>query len=170
MILQSLKEYYDRKAADSESGIAPYGWERKEIPYLIVIDRMGNLVSVEDTQEKVGKKLRARQFTVPQSVKRTVGIAPYFLWDNVEYVTGVSCKGKDVSENHAAFMERIRPFADIPAIGAVVRFLESEGSLSRLESFDAWTEAQKTCAFVAFKFVGEDGTIFNDSDVKSVVD
>lgn len=46
MILQSLKEYYDRKAADSESGIAPYGWERKEIPYLIVIDRMGNLVSV----------------------------------------------------------------------------------------------------------------------------
>lgn len=170
MILQSLKEYYDRRAADSESGIAPYGWERKEIPYLIVIDRMGNLVSVEDTQEKVGKKLRARQFTVPQSVKRTVGIAPYFLWDNVEYVTGVSCKGKDVSENHAAFMERIRPFADIPAIGAVVRFLESEGSLSRLESFDAWTEAQKTCAFVAFKFVGEDGTIFNDSDVKSVVD
>lgn len=85
-------------------------------------------------------------------------------------MTGVSCKGKDVSENHAAFMERIRPFADIPAIGAVVRFLESEGSLSRLESFDAWTEAQKTCAFVAFKFVGEDGTIFNDSDVKSVVD
>ncbi len=170
MILQSLKEYYDRKAADPESGMAPYGWERKEIPYLIVIDRMGNLVSVEDTQEKVGKKLRARQFTVPQSVKRTVGIAPYFLWDNVEYVTGVSCKGKDVSENHAAFMERIRPFANVPAIGAVVRFLELDDMPSRLGAFDAWAEAQKTCAFVAFKFVGEDGTIFNDSDVKSVVD
>ena len=32
MILQALKDYYDRKAADPESGIAPLGWERKEIP------------------------------------------------------------------------------------------------------------------------------------------
>ena len=26
MILQALKEYYDRKAADPDSGIAPLGW------------------------------------------------------------------------------------------------------------------------------------------------
>ena len=32
MILQALKDYYDRKAADPESGIASLGWERKEIP------------------------------------------------------------------------------------------------------------------------------------------
>ena len=95
MILQALKEYYDRKAADPESGIAPLGWEVKEIPYLIVLDREGRLVNVEDTQEKIGKKLRARTFMVPQSVKRTVGVEPYFLWDNVEYVTGIVCK--DVS-------------------------------------------------------------------------
>ena len=50
MILQALKDYYDRKAADPESGIAPLGWERKEIPYLIVLDRTGRLVTVEDTQ------------------------------------------------------------------------------------------------------------------------
>ena len=31
MILQALKEYYDRKAADPASGIAPLGWEWKEI-------------------------------------------------------------------------------------------------------------------------------------------
>ena len=30
MILQALKDYYDRKAADPESGIASLGWERKE--------------------------------------------------------------------------------------------------------------------------------------------
>ena len=50
MILQALKDYYDRKAADPESGIASLGWERKEIPYLIVLDRTGRLVTVEDTQ------------------------------------------------------------------------------------------------------------------------
>ena len=30
MILQALKEYYDRKAADPDSGIAPVGWEKRK--------------------------------------------------------------------------------------------------------------------------------------------
>ena len=38
MILQALKEYYDRKAADPGSGIAPLGWEWKRIPFLVVFD------------------------------------------------------------------------------------------------------------------------------------
>ena len=84
MILQALKEYYDRKAADPDSGIAPLGWERKEIPYLIVLREDGSLVRVEDTQEKVGKKKRAKVFLVPQAVKRTVGVSANLLWDNVE--------------------------------------------------------------------------------------
>ena len=34
MILQALKEYYDRKAADPESGIASEGFEKRiTIPY-----------------------------------------------------------------------------------------------------------------------------------------
>ena len=37
MILQALYEYYQRKAADPESTIAPRGLEWKEIPYLILI-------------------------------------------------------------------------------------------------------------------------------------
>ena len=103
MILQALKEYYDRKAADPESGIAPLGWELKEIPYLIVLDREGRLVNVEDTQEKIGKKLRARTFMVPQSVKRSGNAKPYFLWDNVEFAIGVVCKNDDkkVREYHS---------------------------------------------------------------------
>lgn len=173
MILQALKEYYDRKAVDPKSGIAPLGWERKEIPYLIVLDRNGNLVNVEDTQEKVGKKLRARTFVVPQSVKRTVGIEPYFLWDNVEYVTGVVCKEggdrKKVVDRHAAFMARLEGFDDIPAIHAVRRFLLSADMTAQLERFDAWKPAREGCAFVAFKFAGEEGTVFDDEAVKSVV-
>lgn len=62
MILQALKEYYDRKAADPDSGIAPLGWERKEIPFLIVLNKDGSLVRVEDTQELVKRKKRQRHF------------------------------------------------------------------------------------------------------------
>ncbi len=173
MILQALKGYYDRKAADPESGIAPFGWERKEIPYLIVLDREGGLVNVEDTQEKVGRKLRARAFAVPQAVKRTVGIEPYFLWDNVEYVTGVVCKeGGDpsrVARQHEAFMDRLRPLGSVPEIGAVLRFLSSADMASRLDAHESWKEARQACAFVAFKFVNEDGTIFDVPAVKEIV-
>ena len=41
MILHSLKEYYDRKASDPESQMAPPGFEWKEIPYVIVLDDNG---------------------------------------------------------------------------------------------------------------------------------
>ena len=58
MILQALKKYYDRKATDPESGIAPEGLERKPIPFLIVIDKNGRLINLEDTREQVGKKLK----------------------------------------------------------------------------------------------------------------
>jgi CRISPR-associated protein Csd1 len=81
MILQSLKDYYDRKAADPDSGIAPIGWEKKEIPFIIVIDRDGNIVQIEDTRENEGKNMRARSFIVPQGVKKTSGIAANLLWD-----------------------------------------------------------------------------------------
>lgn len=173
MILQALKAYYDRKAADLESGIAPFGWERKEIPYLIVLDRDGNLVNVEDTQEKVGKKLRARMFVVPQSVKRASGVASYFLWDNVEYVTGINCKAGDqskVDERHAAFMARLEPFREVPAIRAVYEFLSSAEGVAQLERFEAWKDARESCAFVAFRFVDGGATIFDDEAVRSVVD
>jgi hypothetical protein len=53
MILQALKEYYDRRASDPESGIAPPGWERKEIPFVLVLDRAGNLIQIEDTRQGV---------------------------------------------------------------------------------------------------------------------
>ena len=45
MILQALYEYYQRKAADPGSTIAPHGLEWKEIPYLILIDKKGNFLA-----------------------------------------------------------------------------------------------------------------------------
>ena len=52
MILQALYEYYQRKAADPGSTIAPHGLEWKEIPYLILIDKKGNFLELQDTTEQ----------------------------------------------------------------------------------------------------------------------
>lgn len=64
MILQALYEYYQRKAADPGSTIAPHGLEWKEIPYLILIDKKGNFLELQDTTEGVGKQKRAKKYLV----------------------------------------------------------------------------------------------------------
>ena len=95
MILQALKEYYDRKAADPDSDIAPQGWEQKEIPFIVVINPDGELVGIEDTREGEGKGKRAKTFLVPQAVKKTSGITANLLWDTAGNVFGLDNKGNN---------------------------------------------------------------------------
>lgn len=172
MILQALKEYYDRKAADPDSGIAPLGWEWKEIPYLIVLRDDGSLVRVEDTQELDGKKKRAKAFLVPQSVKRSSGVASNLLWDNVEYATGVACKGKSdrVAAQHEAFVERLSELSDCTSVTPICAFLSQQDYKEQLAACPEWSGAVEGCAFVSFKVVGESKPICNAPDVTRHVD
>jgi len=161
MMLQALKEYYDRKAADPDSGIAPLGWERKEIPFLIVISSEGRFVNIEDTRETVGKKKVARKFLVPMGLKRSSGIASNTLWDNVEYATGIVCKGKAsrVQEQHKAFVAKLSDFAAIPEVKAVVSYLDNGDEIAKLNGNTDFKEAIESCAFVSFKIVGGAETV-----------
>ncbi len=167
MILQALKEYYDRKAADSNSGIAPLGWEKKEIPFLIVLNNDGSLAGVEDTQELVGKKKRGKTFLVPQSVKRSSGIASNLLWDNVEYATGIVCKGKPerVTAQHKDFLNRLNELKGCSSVAPILEFLSSPDFHERLTEQPAWKEAVEGCAFVSFKIVGQSQPVFASKEV-----
>lgn len=128
MILQALYDYYRRKADNAESALAPAGFEYKEIPFILEITADGKLIQIEDTRSGDGKKKRARPELVPQSVKKTSGVAANLLWDNAGYVLGVDTKGKPerVKAQQAAFAERIRHAnADSDAgITAVLAFLD----------------------------------------------
>ena len=172
MILQALTEYYDRKAADPDSGIARPGWEWKEIPYLIIIQGDGAFVHVEDTQEFVGKKKRAKTFLVPQSVKRSSGVASNLLWDNVEYATGIVCKGKKerVSEQHKTFLERLNRLSALPAVKSVCAFLANAESKRKLSDDPVWKESVDTCAFVSFRIVDQQEPVFRQRDVVEAID
>ncbi len=66
MILQALYEYYQRR-----DDLAPQGFERKEIPFIIIIDEQGNFINLEDTREGEGKNKRARRFLVIKSKGRS---------------------------------------------------------------------------------------------------
>lgn len=162
MILQALYEYYQRKAADPESGIAPLGFEWKEIPFLIVIDRKGRFVTIEDTRTGEGKRIRGKKFLVPQGVKRAAGVKANLLWDNVEYCLGANPRERDdIAERFGAFRDQI--LVELPdrktdpLVHALLSFLEREPA-AQIESSgrvsEIWAEALETNANITFRLDG----------------
>ncbi|MCL6591669.1 MAG: type I-C CRISPR-associated protein Cas8c/Csd1 [Firmicutes bacterium] len=96
MILQALKEYYDRKIKDGS--IAPDGWISGGIDFLINLDGEGNIQDIEDLRETDGKKKVARPMDVPnignQALKHSnSGKDANLLWDNASFVFGLGDKG-----------------------------------------------------------------------------
>ncbi|MBU0500000.1 MAG: type I-C CRISPR-associated protein Cas8c/Csd1 [Gammaproteobacteria bacterium] len=163
MILQSLSHYYQRKASGGENELAPFGFERKGIEFMLLLDREGTLINIEDIREQQGKKKVAREYLMPQGVKKTSGIAANLLWDNAEYVLGLEQKGKPERTEHAhvEFMRRIRTELgelDDEGIQAVLRFLEVL-DLSHLESFPAWPELRESTGNLSFRLQGDPGPV-----------
>jgi len=175
MILQALKEYYDRRAADPAGEMAPEGWEWKEIPYVVVLSPDGMPLTIEETSEGEGRQRRAKPFLVPQAVKRTVSVAANLLWDNPEYALGVVVKGKPerVAEQHAAFRDRIEAFAVHADAGmqAIRGFLALPDKAAVLAGFgDVWTELVTSGAFLAFRLAGDDILISGRPAVRTAID
>ena len=160
MILQALHDYYARKSADPQSGLAQPGFEWKEIPFVIEIDTQGNPVHIEDTRGGEGKRRRARAFLVPQGVKRAVNIAANLLWDNAAYVLGVATKGKPkrVKEQRRAFLAKIEslpaPARNDVGVQAVLHFLRQANTES-LSRWTEWEEIVETVPNLTFRLQGD---------------
>ncbi len=171
MILQALAKYYGRMAKESASGIVQEGFEKKEIPFLIVLDRHGKFIGLQDTRDGEGKKKRGRVFTVPKGVKKTSGIAANLLWDNPSYILGIprldpkkdkKSLQKRAKEQQACFIRTIREKFPEPvedeAIKAVIGFLE-RGDFAPLFTHPSWNEIEETGANMTFKFGSDDGLV-----------
>lgn len=163
MILQALNEYYGRKSALPDSGMAPIGFEFKEIPFILEISREGALIQIEDTRTGDGKKKRAKSERVPKGIKRASGIAANLLWDNAEYVLGVDTRDKPerVRDQHAAFVQRIQdldPGGENKELTAVLRFL-GQLELTTLHANPLWDEILTTNPNLTFRLQGETGLV-----------
>ena len=170
MILQALYEYYQRKAADPESGIAPQGFEWKEIPFVIVVSRRGSFVALEDTRIGEGKHLRAKAFLVPQGVKRAgKTVAANLLWDNLEYAIGADPRGRDDVEQRALsfrqqIVEELPSRSEDARVDAILHFLEGD-PVSAISSGagELWQEAVRANANVTFRIDGDDFSVLSDA-------
>lgn len=89
MILNSLHEYYQRK-----QDLPPHGFDLKEIPFVIEVNKTGVPIQIEDTRVQVGKMKRGKPYLVPQPPKKSVNVLSSLLWGNAEYVLGVPDQDK----------------------------------------------------------------------------
>ncbi|MEO6967343.1 MAG: type I-C CRISPR-associated protein Cas8c/Csd1 [Rhodanobacteraceae bacterium] len=159
MILQALNDYYERKKDSGE--LAPEGFERKQIPFVLVLDESGALVQIDDTRSGAGKKKQARSFVIPQTVKKTSGVAANLLWDTAEYALGIDTRGrpKRVAEQRAAFMKRLdelKPVWNDTGLAAVRRYLTNL-DLERLGQEPLWAEIHESNPLVSFR-LSSDGS------------
>lgn len=151
MILHALTQYYQRKAK-SDGGIAQEGFENKEIPFIIVIDKQGNFIQLEDTRELKDKKKVGRTFLVPKGLGRS-GSKSYevsnLLWDHYGYVLAYAGeKGQEQADKqHVSFTANVnelkQALPDDAGVAAVAAFLASAEEKSKVMQAANWAECAK---------------------------
>ncbi len=162
MILQSLVELYERRAklSDANEQPAPLGFESKEIPFFIEIDRNGRFVQFRDVRQSEGKARWAKRWIVPKDAERSSNVAAALLWGTAEYVLGChvelrskSSNPKRVRKQHGAFIERIER---LPAearsdagVAAVLAFL-SALNMQQLAREPLWPEIRTSNPLMTF--------------------
>ncbi|MEO8768296.1 MAG: type I-C CRISPR-associated protein Cas8c/Csd1 [Nitrosospira sp.] len=169
MILQALCDYYERKPDLPRSG-----FETKSIPFVIEIDHAGQVVQIEDTRNVEGKKRISRNFLVPQGEKKTSGIVANLLWDNAEYVLGVTSRGKPdrVQEQYAAFQTRLDKLSrriEDAGLKAVSLFFKVANK-TRLEADPLWSEILESNPVLTFRLNGDLELICQRPVVRAVLE
>ena len=164
MILHALTQYYQRKA-ESDGGVAPEGFENKEIPFIIVIDKQGKFIQLEDTRELKNKKKVVRTFLVPKGLGRS-GLKSYevsnLLWDHYGYVLAYAGeKGQEQADKqHASFTAKVnelkQALPDDAGVTAVAAFLASSAEKSKVMQAANWAECVKVKGCnLSFRLVDE---------------
>ncbi len=162
MILQALKEYYDRKAADPESDIAPEGFEKKQIQFLVVIKPDGAFVNLESTREKVGERIVYKQFLLPRSKTRTGGKSfqtTFLLWDHIGYLFGSPDSDPKSAKQHKTWLNSLKALPDDlkcdEGVRAILLFYE-KGGVAAVKNHASWPECLKMLSCnMTFSLVGD---------------
>lgn len=133
MILQALTRYYEDLLSRGE--IAAPGWAPAKISFALCLNENGELTQIVPTMDEVskGKKtvFQPQLITLPAAVKRTVGIAANFLWDNSAYLLGIDQKG-DPERSLKCFAAAAKLHL------AVLDSVDSPNARAILAFFDTW--------------------------------
>ncbi len=165
MILQALYEYYQRKPEIH----TPIGYEIEEIDFVIVLDINGRMVDLQNRRE--GK--RGQPQIVPKAVVRTgKKISPNLLWDNFEYVSGLSKDPRRIdkaTEYNKAFIQKINSLPDYvkddEGVKSVIKFYYSDFQY-QIKSHRNFEECLKVGGWLSFQLDGEFSLVTSKDVVK----
>lgn len=187
MILQALYDYYKRKAADPESNIAPRGFEWKEIPFIIVLDKDGNFQFLKETSEGSGKDKKAIRYLVLKSKGRS-GSSSWqtvnCFWDHFGYVLAQPKNVKkdselekavaDAARQNGSFVDEVRRisqmFPDNKEFRAVASFYENPDNMLRIKEDGLWDDLTgKDGTNLSFQVIGSDSIVAEHSDIAALL-
>ncbi len=144
MILKALYDYYER----SKVKLPAFGLELKEIGIVIVIDKEGRFIRIED--KRIDAK-HAQQFLVKKSVGRSSAPVANFLYDNSKYVLGFSDKG-DIGackKYYQVFKDKVKSIYETQPKNTCLKALmgfysvEQEKMLAEIQTDPLWEEVVK---------------------------
>lgn len=181
MILQALNEYYERKQGSGE--LPPRGFQRKSIPFVIVLSPTGTFVQLEDTRTRDGNRDVGKSFLVPQERERSGSksfeIANTLL-DHYGYVLhhpkSESPKDIEMAKKQASsFLQRCKQILDTApedeSLASVVAFLESDSERQRLFADAAWQSCAKIPGCnLAFRIAGHNELVCQIDAVRTFVE
>ena len=163
MILQALAEYYERKRASDPDATPEWGFEHREIPFVIVLSEEGEFLNIEDTRDAGAGKKKGRRFLVPKEKKRAgLAIRANLLWDKPDYALGFVAQKKKVQrvrKLHRAFRDKIEevfgPSPEDAGLRAMLAFLRA-GEPDTVWTHSTWPEVESTTgAYIGFRLSGD---------------
>lgn len=190
MILNALRDYYQRKTALGE--LAPEGYEFRNIPFVIVLSKEGKfvqLIGTRVTKDEAAAGKNDKLYLIPKGVSRTGKAAyknPNCLWDSEGYVLGVAVHGEKDSESkkandqekadnqHAYFCRLVDDLiaeTGDEELMPVQAFLGSQEEKAKVQTCPEWADVLKAASKnLTFKIVGENHLVCQSKAAKHWVE
>lgn len=179
MILQSLKDYYERKRSNEPDAFPPLGFEEAAISFVVVIDKKGRFKALEDWRIGDGKRRYGRSVFVPQGKDRPGKNAwetAFLLWDHPRYIFGVAKDSGDkklAAKRLKTFQARITHSFPNPrvdeGVNAVVHFYADSENMKNLRKHELWSEVEQATGNVSFQLAGSSELVCQRPAVVKVV-
>ena len=164
MILHELKKYFDKRNSVTSGEFSQEGFEKKEIPFLIVIDHDGNFINLQDTRKPVKIPLgidkktntpkektvwEANAYSLPRPIPRSGSRSyetTFLLWDHVGYVLKHPETDEKSPKQHKTWLDSLHSLPDTlkkdQGVAAIIKFYERDG-IDEVKKHANWKDCEK---------------------------
>ena len=168
MIIAALMKRYEHQL--KEKKVVGLGWNMADVSFGLRLYENGEIADIIDLRTEIenNKKvhLKAIKMVVPEQVKRSSGIVPYFLCDNAKYFFGIDGNTGQFEAAKKLHMEILKDCTSATS-RAIKNFFEhynSSDTIVNLKLQDYLKELQKGARLI---FMFEENFATEDDDIKT---